>query len=167
MGNRTLVIRPVTQFDSLFLSRRAHAVVVNAPSRSRNARFSFAEEAKGDRGIKKATRVFSLFVRRPLGRRLFFFRSSSINSSLSHKPTRPPLYNITSSWTNKLITAKDHAAVQINVGHLNSEGIYTGSTTTLALAGNVRAWGAADTAVDLLWKVRRGEMTRNMMFVIR
>jgi len=44
--------------------------------------------------------------------------------------------------------------VQINVGHLNAEGIFTGSTTTLALAGNVRAWGAADTAVDLLWKVR-------------
>ena len=57
-----------------------------------------------------------------------------------------------SSWTNKLITAKDHASVQINVGHLNEDGVYTGAYTTLALAGNVRGWGAADTAVDLLWK---------------
>jgi small subunit ribosomal protein S21e len=56
------------------------------------------------------------------------------------------------SWTNKLITAKDHAAVQINVGHLNADGVYTGQFTTLALAGNVRGWGTADTAVDLLWK---------------
>ena len=56
------------------------------------------------------------------------------------------------SWTNKLITAKDHAAVQINIGHLNADGVYTGAFTTLALADNVRGWGTADTAVDLLWK---------------
>ena len=56
------------------------------------------------------------------------------------------------AWTNRLITAKDHAAVQINIGHLNADGVYTGAFTTLALAGNVRAWGTADTAVDLLWK---------------
>ncbi len=44
-----------------------------------------------------------------------------------------------SSWTNKLITAKDHASVQINVGHLNEEGVFNGDFTTFALAGNVRA----------------------------
>lgn len=38
------------------------------------------------------------------------------------------------------------------MGHLNEDGVYTGAYTTLALAGNVRGWGAADTAVDLLWK---------------
>ena len=68
-----------------------------------------------------------------------------------HLPLLPPPHS-PSSWTNKLITAKDHASVQINVGHLNADGVYTGAFTTLALAGNVRAWGAADTAVDLLWK---------------
>ena len=44
-----------------------------------------------------------------------------------------------SSWTNKLITAKDHASVQINVGHLNDEGVFDGNFSTFALAGNVRA----------------------------
>lgn len=44
-----------------------------------------------------------------------------------------------SSWTNKLITAKDHASVQINIGHLDANGVYTGAFTTLALAGSVRA----------------------------
>lgn len=44
-----------------------------------------------------------------------------------------------SSWTNKLITAKDHASVQINVGHLNENGQYDGTFTTIALAGKVRA----------------------------
>lgn len=43
-----------------------------------------------------------------------------------------------SAWTNKLITAKDHASVQINVGHVDEEGVYTGQFTTFALAGNVR-----------------------------
>ena len=44
-----------------------------------------------------------------------------------------------SAWTNKLITAKDHAAVQINIGHLNEEGMYNGSSTTFAFSGSVRA----------------------------
>lgn len=45
-----------------------------------------------------------------------------------------------SSWTNKLITSKDHAAVQINIGHLNEEGVYTtGQFSTFALTGAVRA----------------------------
>ena len=43
-----------------------------------------------------------------------------------------------SSWTNKLITAKDHASVQINVGHLDDNGVFNGAFTTFALAGNVR-----------------------------
>ena len=42
------------------------------------------------------------------------------------------------SWTNRLIEAKDHAAVQINVGHLDQSGVYNGQYTTLALSGYVR-----------------------------
>lgn len=56
------------------------------------------------------------------------------------------------AWTNKLITAKDHASVQINVGHLNEDGQYDGNFTTFALAGNVRAMGSGDSGVDTLWK---------------
>ncbi|KAK9908455.1 hypothetical protein WJX75_008197 [Coccomyxa subellipsoidea] len=62
------------------------------------------------------------------------------------------------SWTNKLITAKDHASVQINVGHLNDEGVFDGNFSTFALAGNVRAMGSGDSAVDSLWK-KKAETT--------
>lgn len=44
-----------------------------------------------------------------------------------------------SAWTNKLITAKDHASIQINIGHLNEDGTYNGQFTTFALTGKVRA----------------------------
>jgi small subunit ribosomal protein S21e len=43
-----------------------------------------------------------------------------------------------SAWTNKLITAKDHASVQINIGHLDGEGVYSGTFTTYAFSGAVR-----------------------------
>ncbi|KAF9620957.1 hypothetical protein IFM89_015779 [Coptis chinensis] len=43
------------------------------------------------------------------------------------------------SATNRLITSKDHASVQINVGHLDVDGLYTGKFSTFALCGYVRA----------------------------
>ncbi|XP_073113906.1 small ribosomal subunit protein eS21-like isoform X1 [Elaeis guineensis] len=43
------------------------------------------------------------------------------------------------SATNRLITAKDHASVQINIGHLDENGVYTGQFTTFALSGFIRA----------------------------
>ena len=43
-----------------------------------------------------------------------------------------------SSWTNKLIRAKDHSSVQINIGHLDEEGVYNKQFTTFALSGKVR-----------------------------
>ncbi|KAG6469625.1 hypothetical protein ZIOFF_070555 [Zingiber officinale] len=39
----------------------------------------------------------------------------------------------------RLITAKDHASVQINIGHLDDNGVYTGQYTTFALSGFIRA----------------------------
>ena len=42
------------------------------------------------------------------------------------------------SWTNRLIEAKDHASVQINVGHLDQTGVFNGQYTTIALSGYVR-----------------------------
>jgi energy-coupling factor transporter transmembrane protein EcfT len=44
-----------------------------------------------------------------------------------------------SSATNRLITSKDHASVQINVGHLDENGVYNGHFSTFALCGFVRA----------------------------
>ncbi|KAI8554435.1 hypothetical protein RHMOL_Rhmol05G0098700 [Rhododendron molle] len=40
---------------------------------------------------------------------------------------------------NGLITAKDHASVQLNVGHLDEAGRYTGQFSTFALCGYIRA----------------------------
>ena len=44
-----------------------------------------------------------------------------------------------SSATNRLITSKDHASVQINIGHLDDTGVYNGQLSTYALCGFVRA----------------------------
>ena len=49
-----------------------------------------------------------------------------------------------SSATNRIIAAKDHASVQINIGHLNAEGVYTREYTTVAFCGFIRTKGEAD-----------------------
>eukprot|EP01000_Liburna_glaciale_P005518 NODE_5347_length_392_cov_1448.685131_g3321_i2.p1 GENE.NODE_5347_length_392_cov_1448.685131_g3321_i2~~NODE_5347_length_392_cov_1448.685131_g3321_i2.p1 ORF type:complete len:75 (-),score=29.69 NODE_5347_length_392_cov_1448.685131_g3321_i2:166-366(-) len=46
------------------------------------------------------------------------------------------------------ITAKDHGAVQINIGDIDSTGVYNGEYQTLALCGEVRKKGYADQAVN-------------------
>ncbi|KAG5394528.1 hypothetical protein IGI04_024491, partial [Brassica rapa subsp. trilocularis] len=61
------------------------------------------------------------------------------------------------SATNRMITSKDHASVQLNIGHLDADGIYTGQFTTLALCGFVRAQGDADSGVDRLWQKKKVE----------
>ncbi len=61
------------------------------------------------------------------------------------------------SATNRLIHAKDKASVQINVGHVNADGIYTGEFTTVALCGFVRSQGDADAAFDRLFQRRLDE----------
>ena len=63
-----------------------------------------------------------------------------------------------SSWTNKLITAKDHRSIQVNVGHLDESGLYTGSFSAFALTVQVRAKGDADSALDILWSKKRAEI---------
>jgi len=54
------------------------------------------------------------------------------------------------SATNALITPKDHASVQINVGHVNEEGIYTGENTAYTLCGKIRKMGKGDAALNCL-----------------
>jgi small subunit ribosomal protein S21e len=56
------------------------------------------------------------------------------------------------SWTRKLIPAFDHAAVQINVGHLDENGVYDNTYTTFAICGKTRQRGEADSSIDHLWK---------------
>lgn len=81
--------------------------------------------------------------------------------SVAHMLKRSSLFLLCSSWTNKLITAKNHASVQINIGHLDEQGVYTGSFSTFALHGEIRSkvrWderalgrGSIAFAGELLW----------------
>ncbi|KAK9266316.1 hypothetical protein L1049_016954 [Liquidambar formosana] len=63
------------------------------------------------------------------------------------------------SATNRLITSKDHASVQINIAHLDADGIYRSNQfSTFALCGFIRAQGDADSALDRLWQKKKAEV---------
>mmetsp|Transcript_12157 Transcript_12157/g.22155 ORF Transcript_12157/g.22155 Transcript_12157/m.22155 type:complete len:105 (+) Transcript_12157:49-363(+) len=54
------------------------------------------------------------------------------------------------SATNRLIAAKDHASVQINIGHVDQNGTYTNEYTTFALSGYIRFKARGDEALNRL-----------------
>eukprot|EP00343_Euplotes_focardii_P007787 CAMPEP_0205820504 /NCGR_PEP_ID=MMETSP0206-20130828/3152_1 /ASSEMBLY_ACC=CAM_ASM_000279 /TAXON_ID=36767 /ORGANISM="Euplotes focardii, Strain TN1" /LENGTH=97 /DNA_ID=CAMNT_0053115285 /DNA_START=49 /DNA_END=342 /DNA_ORIENTATION=+ len=54
------------------------------------------------------------------------------------------------SATNRVIGAKDHASIQLNIGHIDANGTFTGNTSTFALAGYLRAKGEGDNAINNL-----------------
>ncbi|KAJ1929318.1 40S ribosomal protein S21 [Tieghemiomyces parasiticus] len=54
------------------------------------------------------------------------------------------------SATNRLITAKDHAAVQINIANVSDKGIAQKSYKTVTIAGFVRQTGHSDESVNRL-----------------
>mmetsp|Transcript_18575 Transcript_18575/g.60557 ORF Transcript_18575/g.60557 Transcript_18575/m.60557 type:complete len:83 (+) Transcript_18575:45-293(+) len=60
------------------------------------------------------------------------------------------------SWTNRLLQSTDNGSTQINIGHLDEHGVYTGNYTTFALSGYVRNMGEGDSALDLLWQKKKG-----------
>jgi len=47
-----------------------------------------------------------------------------------------------------VIHAKDHASVQLNIGHVNADGVFTGEFTTVALSGYVRSKQEGDQAIN-------------------
>jgi small subunit ribosomal protein S21e len=47
--------------------------------------------------------------------------------------------------------------VQLNIGHLDENGVFTGDYSTVALAGSVRLGGDADSAIDHTWKKMSAE----------
>merc|ERR1712118_80554 len=65
------------------------------------------------------------------------------------------------SATNRLIQAKDKASVQLNIGHVNADGVYTGEFTPMALCGFIRSQGEADGALDRLWTKVYEDAKRN------
>ena len=55
------------------------------------------------------------------------------------------------SWTNRLIRAKDHGSVQINVANVDPvTGLYTGEATSFCLSGYVRDKAEGDMALTAL-----------------
>jgi len=54
------------------------------------------------------------------------------------------------SSTNRLIAANDHASVQINVGHVDQNGVYTGEFTSFVFSGFVRGKGDSDDSINQL-----------------
>jgi small subunit ribosomal protein S21e len=59
--------------------------------------------------------------------------------------------NGSSAATGRLITAKDHASVQINIGHVDENGhIVPGQQTTYALCGFVRTRSESDDSLNRL-----------------
>mmetsp|Transcript_5599 Transcript_5599/g.12341 ORF Transcript_5599/g.12341 Transcript_5599/m.12341 type:complete len:91 (-) Transcript_5599:110-382(-) len=61
------------------------------------------------------------------------------------------------SATHRLIHAKDHSSVQLNVGHLDENGVYTKEFTTFVLGGFIRKKGEADQSLNVL-AAKRGLM---------
>jgi len=49
-----------------------------------------------------------------------------------------------------LITAKDHAAIQISVADVDENGVAQGTSTSFAISGPVRAMGESDDSLNRL-----------------
>merc|ERR1712054_685293 len=56
------------------------------------------------------------------------------------------------SASGKLIGAKDHASIQLNVAEVDENGRMTGSNVTYAICGNLRKMGESDDAINRLAK---------------
>ena len=55
------------------------------------------------------------------------------------------------SWTNRLVAAKDHSSVQINVANVDPvTGVATGDSTPYCLAGYIRFKSEGDMALTAL-----------------
>jgi small subunit ribosomal protein S21e len=53
--------------------------------------------------------------------------------------------------TNRLIGPKDHASVQIEIAQVDENGVNTGRTNMIALAGFMRQRGEADACLNRLF----------------
>jgi small subunit ribosomal protein S21e len=62
------------------------------------------------------------------------------------------------SWTNRLVAAKDHSSVQINVANVDpATGVATGESTPYCLAGYIRFKAEGDMAFTALVQKKDSE----------
>ena len=52
--------------------------------------------------------------------------------------------------SDRLITSKDHASVQISVADVDADGLAQSTSTTFALCGQVRSQGESDDSINRL-----------------
>ncbi|XP_067678165.1 small ribosomal subunit protein eS21-like [Haliotis asinina] len=65
------------------------------------------------------------------------------------------------SASNRIIAAKDHASIQINIANVDpSTGRMTGTNTTYAICGAIRRMGESDDCLNRLGK-RDGIVAKN------
>lgn len=63
------------------------------------------------------------------------------------------ILNINSSASNRIIHAKDHASVQLNIAEIDpNTGIMTGSSKVYAICGAIRGMGESDDCIARLAK---------------
>lgn len=68
-----------------------------------------------------------------------------ITSKLTQKPPYCLRY-----FTDRLITAKDHASIQISVADVDENGVAQRTSTSFAISGPVRAMGESDDSINRL-----------------
>ena len=61
------------------------------------------------------------------------------------------------SASNRIIAAKDHSSVQINLGEVDESGRYTGSSKVYAISGEIRRMVGKKTGSHELWAVEERE----------
>mmetsp|Transcript_48403 Transcript_48403/g.96869 ORF Transcript_48403/g.96869 Transcript_48403/m.96869 type:complete len:93 (+) Transcript_48403:854-1132(+) len=54
------------------------------------------------------------------------------------------------SYTNRILTSKEHSSIQINIGTIKNEEIYEGNFEIFSLCGKLRKQGRADEAINFL-----------------
>merc|ERR1711962_1505497 len=54
------------------------------------------------------------------------------------------------STSNRIIAAKDHASIQINLAELDDKGVMTHNYTTYAICGEIRRMGESDDSLARL-----------------
>jgi hypothetical protein len=86
-------------------------------------------------------------------------------------PVRHQKYRNSQSWSPKrsfpfpdfhvdrLITAKDHASIQIQIADVGADGKALKTSTTIALCGQVRSMGEADDSINRLATQKGGELS--------
>merc|ERR1712093_514440 len=86
-----------------------------------------------------------------MGRFVNFTFSSMDPPQSEFKGATGPNYNPRKCCvTNCLLTSKDHASVQLNVGQVDQHGIYTGDYQVYCLSGAIRRQGEADNGLNRL-----------------